>query len=139
VNSCRKLLAAFLLFAWLGAGWHVALEHAGAGLVTHRSDAGHCVDPQECGGLPGETDHHHHPPTVATAARFAQGTEHKAPVQFWVPLDDTLRVAFAALPRSKEAGTPPRSFFDPPPDPRSTGWLFAVRTAFPVRAPSHSA
>jgi hypothetical protein len=138
VNGSRKLLAALLLLAWLGAGLHLALEHGGAFFVTHLNHEAHCADPHECGGLPGEPDHHHHHLTAATAARCAPAIEHIVKVRFWQPLDETLRAAFALLLRDIEPGNLSRAGWDAPPDPRAAGWLFAVRTAFPVRAPAHS-
>ena len=138
VKLSRQLIAALMLFAWLCAGAHVTLKHGGEEFGSHIGEAEHGGHHHDEEPAPGEDDHHHDLGAVM-ASQFAKAAEQQFLTPQWVPICDRLVAQLAALLREVDARHEHSVVGDSPPDTRTSGWLFVVQTARPVRGPSLAA
>ncbi len=130
VRLLRQIIAALVLFAWLGAGTHMALSHGGLLHGSHLGEAMH-----EEGPAPADGAHHHHDLDAMTAARLAKSAVQQFPAPQTLALEQFVAESTAWLWVVRSECERP-GVEDPPPDERASGWLLACRTAHPVRGPS---
>ena len=132
----RRLLAVLMLFGWLFAIGHVALEHAGVadGGAHHAFSDGDDDDEHDAPSHDG--DHHDHDFSSLSDAQWMKSAEHKTLVAMWVPLFDALAERLADMLREDRKPRLLRTREHAPPDERASGWLLVCQTALPVRGPS---
>lgn len=133
----RTFLAALMLFAWLFAGAHMALEHGGGWSVC--DDASSLHDGHDDHDSPPADGHHHHDLGAVLAGKAITAQESQFAMQPWTPLASQLLAQFTALLRHAEVPHAPSNFGKSPPDERASGWLLVSHTALPVRGPSLAA
>lgn len=122
-----------MLFAWLFAGAHLALEHGGDLLVCHGESSHH----DDHDSAPADA-HHHHDLGAIRAGKAITAQKHFAAL-LSTPLCEQLCAQFTALLYRAAAPQEPSTFGDSPPDERASGWLLVSHTALPVRGPSLAA
>jgi hypothetical protein len=137
----RQITAVVLLFAWCFATGHLWTAHAGERLFGgsgeehahdwdhhhHEHDDDHHEDEDQPAE---ESHHHHHAIGAATRTGAAQDLTIEAPLA--AILLETLLDAFLR----GDADEPQPAISGSPPDERSSGYLFVLQTAHPVRGPS---
>jgi hypothetical protein len=135
----RPLLAALMLLAWFVTNSHIVHEHGGDWWGCHAPaahDGGHHHNGDS--DHPGEPHHHHDLGAVLLGKILS--VQKAAPASSAWPLSGTL--GFAQVTADIRLAPLPLEWTaigDSPPDARSSGWLFAVQTARPVRGPSLAA
>jgi hypothetical protein len=138
VNFTHRHIAALMLFAWLFAGAHLALEHGGVAFCAHLEEAMHGAQHHEHGSGAGD-ESHHHDFVAMTAAQFAKSAGKQLQAPQWVPIFERLVAELAASLRRADVLHERSIVGDSPPDSRKSGWLFVVQSARPVRGPSLAA
>ncbi|MEQ1852792.1 MAG: hypothetical protein ABMA01_14535 [Chthoniobacteraceae bacterium] len=127
-----RLTAALVLFGWLFAIGHLAVEHGAIAfaavdheLIGHDDDH-HDDDPE----------HHHHDLSVLPPGPLTKATDEDALAPVWISLHDELAASLTRLQRDSSQSHRNACFGNAAPDARASGWLLVCRTARPVRGPS---